>query len=138
MPEHTKEPWAVNQYNDGRTKYGAIQLVSRPADASICRIIGGPVMAGANAARIVACVNACVGINPAAVPKLLAACERLLSYMEAALQRPGTKLCLPETVRYANGRIDADASSSNTEYNHVLKADIDDARAAVAEARGEA
>lgn len=32
----------------------------------------------ANARRIVACVNACEGINPKAVPDLLAACKEVL------------------------------------------------------------
>jgi len=33
----------------------------------------------ANAARIVACVNACEGLNPAAIPDLLAAAEEALA-----------------------------------------------------------
>jgi hypothetical protein len=32
----------------------------------------------ANARRIITCVNACEGINPEAVPDLLAACEKLI------------------------------------------------------------
>ena len=36
----------------------------------------------ANARRIVACVNACEGINPEAVPDLLAACELCLEWMD--------------------------------------------------------
>lgn len=35
----------------------------------------------ANAARIVTCVNACEGINPEAVPELLALAERTLAFL---------------------------------------------------------
>ncbi len=41
-----------------------------------------PTMADANAARIVASVNACGGINPEAVPKLLAACQKYIRLLD--------------------------------------------------------
>ena len=40
--------------------------------------------AGANAARIVACVNGCDGINPEAVKYLLAACKKMVEYRDRA------------------------------------------------------
>ena len=39
----------------------------------------------ANARRIVACVNACEGINPEAVPELRDICESILAKVAAAM-----------------------------------------------------
>jgi hypothetical protein len=42
---------------------------------------------GADSARAVACVNACKGINPEAVPELLAACEAMLPFCTTEAER---------------------------------------------------
>jgi hypothetical protein len=53
----------------------------------------------ANARRIVACVNACEGINPEAVPDLLAACEYVkYAAPETEGLEPGNILSVSLTV----------------------------------------
>ena len=59
MTQHTAEPWRTEN-GDVVCKEGPIAAVMLPNDR-------------ANATRIVACVNACEGINPEAVPELLEA-----------------------------------------------------------------
>lgn len=79
MTAHTPEPWESS---------GDI-IVNR--QITICKMawdFGGDRHANgtlpwktaeANMERIVACVNACAGINPEAVPMLLAACKAVLN-----------------------------------------------------------
>ena len=77
---HTKEPWAVGKDpSDKGTIYG---MFGRLAVS-----IGGEAeRTNANAARIVACVNACAGIaDPAIVPELVAALERQADNMAFVL-----------------------------------------------------
>ena len=61
----------------------------------------------ANAARIVACVNACKGINPEAVPDLLAAMETLTAMSEEALLfvSGDTESCLRDAINAARAAI---------------------------------
>lgn len=66
---HTPEPW----YEDDGGIYSACDL--RVADTFNTEDPIPEEEAAANAARIVACVNACAGINPEAVRDLLAALE---------------------------------------------------------------
>lgn len=49
----------------------------------------------ANAARIVACVNACEGINPEAVPDILRALEAMLVYYNRDQAERGLLGCAP-------------------------------------------
>lgn len=78
-PTHTSEPWQLHN-NIGRK--GGVGII---ADAAPCIIAtmsnaqAWPVEAYSNAERIVSCVNACQGINPAAVPEIVDALERLLA-----------------------------------------------------------
>lgn len=68
--EHTQEPWAVVS--------GAIVTETGVPIASMDRETGNgtqPVERDDNAKHIVACVNACAGIDPEAIPKLIAALE---------------------------------------------------------------
>jgi len=74
--KHTPGPW--------RLTTGAYWLrIVGPAKEAIAsfgnqrRWLDG-VEVAANARRIVACVNACEGINPEAVPDLLEACRKLI------------------------------------------------------------
>lgn len=110
--QHTPGPWKWDE------SWGAI-VVDRPdMQKLICPMWTGCDRARmgrdvvdedlANAARIVACVNACEGINPGAVPDLLAA----------------LKSCLPDLAHYAS--------------NHGPGPDkrLDAARAAIAKAEG--
>jgi len=76
----------------------------------------------ANAARIVACVNACEDINPEAVPEIVKALDRVearLTHVARAFYEGGTSA----TLRAAF---------------HDWQDDINPARAALAKARGEA
>ena len=85
--KHTKEPWAVRAigsegYNVGREINAtllALPIHQRLRESQpICRVDGFEwETLKANAHRIVACVNACKGINPEAVPDLLEALKML-------------------------------------------------------------
>ena len=88
-PTHTPEPWTAiieaqaltlepaNIYADtgGRAHVAEVTCGTR----NTRRGIGRP-ETDANANRIVACVNGCKGINPEAVPGLVAALERVVEY----------------------------------------------------------
>lgn len=92
--KHTEEPWIAQ----GQTVYSTHKGYARHAIAilpDVCepahwmdQDYEGPIEYGgaqheetqrANAARIVACVNACKGINPKAVPDLLASLEKCVA-----------------------------------------------------------
>lgn len=73
--KHTPEPWAVGDDINidcgvctADKEFGVAETQLRYVDLDI---------ADANARRIVACVNACNGINPAAVPMLMAIVKNL-------------------------------------------------------------
>ncbi len=70
--KHTPGPWRSGP--DPETVWANdAELIARTAPGE------GHARAHANAARIVACVNACEGINPEAVPDLVRALEGLLA-----------------------------------------------------------
>lgn len=83
--QHTPEPWSINElkpngidalYGDPTLAVSAwYQMIRCYSDRENPEI--GDSIAAANAARIVACVNACEGINPAAVPEMVKALEIL-------------------------------------------------------------
>jgi len=81
----TPEPWVAEPIRDGQ--FYAVRGSATPHKHQVCRVSpgicgcsGGARLHGpANAARIVACVNGCEGVNPAAVPDLLAACRAALT-----------------------------------------------------------
>jgi len=67
---HTKEPW--------KTNYRRITPVNGKQDGTedVCHVYGDEFRETANAARIVACVNACAGIkDPAAIRELVTAAK---------------------------------------------------------------
>lgn len=68
--EHTPEPWEFYTTPDGETVIAVAD--GGPAIASIAEEASTE-LNEADAERIVACVNACKGLNPEAVPDLLAA-----------------------------------------------------------------
>lgn len=68
--KHTPEPWVLY----GRFIYEDTLLMGR---ATVAETFGDGISAPANAARIVACVNGCKGINPEAVQDLLAALKAM-------------------------------------------------------------
>jgi len=69
MSKHTPGPWKVRgRFN---VHSGSLHLLQAAGAGTINETDE------ANAARIVACVNACAGINPEAVPELLVALKDL-------------------------------------------------------------
>jgi hypothetical protein len=80
---HTPGPWASCKPRESHTKHplivgtgfhnGKIATMGAPG-----KFWSTPEREQANADRIVACVNACEGINPEAVPDLVAALEDAL------------------------------------------------------------
>lgn len=88
MSEHTPEPWFANGSEIRASNPKAERKHTfRPF---VAQMLCGPSFSTAeveaNAHRIAACVNACAGLNPEAVPDLLAAAEKVLragrAYME--------------------------------------------------------
>jgi hypothetical protein len=81
--KHTPEPWRASD---------TTQDVSAQVEGHDCRIVHAYHLqrfkhsAKANAQRIVDCVNACQGLNPAAVPELLSAAKDALESLK----------CLPD------------------------------------------
>lgn len=73
--KHTPGPWRLCRATGEQGE----PLVILPPDGNrrIAQLCGRS--DAANGRRVVACVNACQGINPEAVPELLAALRRLLS-----------------------------------------------------------
>jgi len=78
---HTAEPWSVGTWADKVGVWGK---------AGDCIAVCDGCSLGdanpSNAARIVTCVNACAGINPNAVPGLVAALEQLVKEVEAIIE----------------------------------------------------
>lgn len=80
---HTLEPWVLTNWEN--SNYDAIAIHGGEngtqwiAEVVLDHDVGDKSAAEmkANANRIVECVNACAGINPSAVPKMLAACKML-------------------------------------------------------------
>lgn len=91
MSEHTPEPWHYCGEDRGGCKCMMIWGDDHPIAQGVIGDWGDIDESGemtpygdipedeakANIARIVACVNECKGINPKAVPKLMAACRTL-------------------------------------------------------------
>lgn len=88
---HTKEPWRIDPiYNcDIETDSGVHQIANTHPKA-----LAGPHKSGEcidNAARIVECVNACAGLNPAAIPDVVDAAIRLSDDVQDLID--GSKDC---------------------------------------------
>ena len=78
MTQHTPEPW----FTDGRW----IQALDQDFADTLAEILHddvSPRRAQADAVHIVACVNACAGINPQAVPLILDALQAAVTEAEA-------------------------------------------------------
>lgn len=88
MKGHTPEPWEARPDNGRR---GAAISIFGPGEY-ICQTSG---RCKANSQRIVACVNACKGINPEAVPLLFEAMLEVVKHYEvrrAMIERLGAKV----------------------------------------------
>lgn len=78
--KHTKEPWKVVKPCHGHnTGYRCVQIGKDSLYTTL-------EMFPEDAERIVACVNGCDGINPAAVQDLLAACKAAALAMFCQIQ----------------------------------------------------
>lgn len=71
MSEHTPEPWVLRTQDDGYDLVEAIAYEFGPDDLALLSLARSCGVRLANKRRRIA--NACAGINPAAVPDLLAA-----------------------------------------------------------------
>jgi len=112
--KHTPEPWTVlfaadRDDGDDIADTQIISTVGCPYSHIATVHYGnegsdhpGYVEHGANATRIVACINACAGINPEALPDLLAACELLVYRVEC--QADGDQIG-PEDIAEARAAI---------------------------------
>ena len=100
--KHTPGPWRAIGCRPTVAKICAGGNNGLVADVSAYWFDTG--QAEANADRIVACVNACEGINPDAVPGLLAALmelEEAASCLEADVDSAGTNHDRAKIVRFA-------------------------------------
>jgi len=82
--KHTPEPWHVATNPGGPDDQPAFPSVRdnsglKHGQDIVCMPLGDSDTVKANAERIVACVNGCEGLNPAAYREVLAALEDLLS-----------------------------------------------------------
>ena len=81
--KHTAGDWIVPRWTPEQDQVWADAGDHQTQVATCARSFGSD---KANAARIVACVNACEGLNPAAVPALVAS---LRFMVDAAKTEPG-------------------------------------------------
>lgn len=93
MSEHTKEPWAVAPSNDGGQHIGNV-------DGMVVIYQNRK-----NMDRIVACVNACAGINPEAVPEMLEALRGILDGIVATNKRNGIEEPFGECIDAARAAL---------------------------------
>lgn len=91
MPKHTPGPWVVH-IDKSRGNWVYNIRTEKPHNPSgglgkhIAECNGLMEARGENnAEHIVACVNACAGINPEAVPELVKACEAIMPHLNSDL-----------------------------------------------------
>lgn len=103
MPKttHTPEPWYItlDPQTDKPFEYAGSYEIHHGSNA-VAEVNGIP-----DADRIVACVNACAGINPEAVPLMLDMLCRALPYVEEAERdpayKPGAVAAVTKAIRAA-------------------------------------
>ena len=112
--KHTPEPWTRNTDTVNNTN----RIIStHPGYGSIGHT---PIYKRADADRIVACVNACAGIDPAAVPELI----KGVSYVLEKLRDIARETTRPHDLDSAIGNTEArreQAQDCITLLNHYLK-----------------
>jgi hypothetical protein len=86
---HTPEPWRVYAWRNDST-FAVEYIQPSGISAFVCQMNGSNGQSEANASRIVACVNACAGMeDPAAeIERLKAQRDELLRLLELALSDP--------------------------------------------------
>jgi hypothetical protein len=75
-PKHTPEPWSYDESQEDYVLYSDSAWIGK---TSLGYGVTPEGETEANAARIVACVNACEGINPEAIPLMLEALKSVVS-----------------------------------------------------------
>jgi hypothetical protein len=74
-------PWKLSTQRIRNADDEKVRIIMRPTSTPDLNIRIGDILEDSDAARIVACVNNCEGINPAAVPALILAAERALPWL---------------------------------------------------------
>jgi len=83
--KHTPEPWRVHNV---KPEPGTVQVWTDESHGSMMIATFAGMGKENNARHTVACVNACEGINPPAVPEIVAALQNLLDIVDW-LQKSG-------------------------------------------------
>ena len=81
MSEHTKEPWTTQGLQTWSDDHLRCYIGPGHGGHTICHVFHegpGKGTCDANAARIVACVNACAGLDPEAIPETVEAVGDLI------------------------------------------------------------
>ncbi len=84
---HTAKPWIIKEGSH-------YEIRSADGKIPIARTWAGhdpPTYSFSYAERIVACVNACAGINPEAIPELIEACHAIVSDINEAAEIYGDR-----------------------------------------------
>ena len=76
---HTKEPWKATEYQELSNGEKLFQLIASQPNALRPGGEWGRIQGEANAARIVACINGCTGLNPAAYRSVVEALRDMLT-----------------------------------------------------------
>lgn len=102
MNKHTAEPWLTNTNSQGDWD------ISPDGEDMICDL-KGCANSEANAVRIVACVNACAGLNPDAVPGLVSALRAALNHIEHGWTDPALCIAVADIARAALAKAEGGA-----------------------------
>lgn len=100
MSEHVPEPWAWGE--DCETKAICIYEATGQNRGNPI-VYDGECLSDEEAARIVACVNACKGLNPETVPKLLEALEWIETYIANQPLDSLAQFLITKKIREAKG-----------------------------------
>ena len=101
MTKHTPEPWQAHKEDRSPWVILGLSADKYGGHPYIAEMPGGR-DSQANARRIVACVNACAGINPEAVPDLMEVLEAGIAY-DAAIAKCGNDPDKMATYHTAQG-----------------------------------
>ena len=106
--KHTLRPWSqggVNEVDPGEVRiYGSDKDSYGPHIASVW---GDTDEEGEDRAELVcACVNACEGINPEAVPDLLEACQQTLIWLDDPMRTTNHRARLKAAIQKATAPVE--------------------------------
>jgi hypothetical protein len=93
LSQHTKEPWfALNNGNYFEIREAEEAYSQQIGDVCSSKFMREGDLGKENADHIVACVNACAGINPAAVPMMMAAMLKTIDYLNLRADKESSEL----------------------------------------------